>query len=442
MNKKIMLIFFSIFMLLLFDACDDNTDGDSETEVAADTDNKPAADTTKEPTVATEFDFWHAMSGPHEEALNGFVDQFNQANEHITVKAVNQGSYDDLKQKIMAAAKAQTLPTLAQAVTSIVPEYTANSFIVSLNEFIADPEIGLSDDEVADYVDVFKASSMWDGTYYSLPFSKSTRVLFYNTGLLEAHDLSIPETWDDIRNISEVITGDGVVGMGFENSYESEFQAILKQMGGTYINEETLEATFSSAEGIEAMNLIKGMIDDGIARTAGEDDYMSNPFGRGDVAMYIGSSAGIPHVASAAEGNIEWSTTTLPTYDGQAATTFAGNDIVMFSQSESVKQEATWEFMKFLTSPEITAEWSLLSGYLPVRYSAQEIDSYQQYVAENPEYKAGPDQFDDGFFIARVQGGDAVRNIVLEEFEYILLGSKSVEEGLAEAQERSNQALQ
>ncbi|KAB8129333.1 ABC transporter substrate-binding protein, partial [Gracilibacillus oryzae] len=387
-------------------------------------------------------EFWHAMSGPHEEALKGFIEQFNSEHENITVEPMNQGSYDDLEQKIMAAAKAKTLPTLAQAVTNVVPEYIGNDFIAPLNDFIEDPEIGLSEEELADYVDVFQQSSSWDGTFYSLPFSKSTRVLYYNSGILEEHNLEVPETWADIRNISETVTADGVVGMGFENSYESEFQAILKQLGGTYIDEASNEATFASQEGMEAMTMIKDMIDEGIARTAGEDDYMSNPFGIGDVAMYIGSSAGIPHVASAAEGNIEWSTTTFPTLDGEAATTFAGNDIVMFNQAEEAEQKAAWEFMKFLTSPEVTADWSMQSGYLPVRYSAQELPEYQSFVEENPAYAAGSQQFDAGFFIARVQGGDAVRNIILEEMELILLDEKSVEQGLTDAQERANEALQ
>ncbi|WP_112179049.1 MULTISPECIES: ABC transporter substrate-binding protein [Paraliobacillus] len=437
MKKGFIWSVLSILFLLLLVACGDSEDTENSEAASA-----TASDTeTEESTEPIEIDFWHAMSGPHEEAIMEYVEQFNSEHENITVTPVNQGSYDDLEQKIMAAAKAQTLPTIAQAVTNVVPEYTANNFITSLNDFIEDPEIGLSDEEFNDYVDVFKESSSWDGTYYSLPFSKSTRILFYNKELLEENGLEVPETWEDIRTISEVLTGDGVVGMGFENSYESEFQAILKQLGGTYIDEATSEATFASDEGIEAMTLIKEMIDDGIARTAGEDDYMSNPFSRGDVAMYIGSSAGIPHVAEAADGNIEWSTTTMPTLDGEAATTFAGNDIVMFSQSDDAEQKAAWEFMKYLTSPEVTADWSMKSGYLPVRYSAQELDNYQAFVAENPAYEAGTAQFDAGFFIARIEGGDAVRNIVLEELEYILLDDKTVEEGLTDAQERANQEL-
>jgi multiple sugar transport system substrate-binding protein len=416
----------SLLLIVFLAACNNSSSSDEEAGASG----------------PVEVEFWHAMSGPHEEALTKFAEDFNSNHEDITIKPVNQGSYEDLQQKIMAAAKAGNLPDMAQATTNVVPEYIDNKFIVSLNDFIEDPETGLSEDELNDYIDVFRESSSWDGTYYSLPFSKSTRVLYYNQTMLEENGLEVPKTWDELRAVSEKLTKDNVVGMGFENSFESEFQGILKQMGGTYIDEATGEPKFASAEGQEALSFITDMIDEGIARTAGEDEYMSNPFGRGDVGMYIGSSAGIPHVDGAMADGIEWSTAPIPALDGEKATTFAGNDIVMFNQSEDAEQQGAWEFMKYLTSPDVTSEWSQLSGYLPIRYSALESDEYQKFLEENPGFKAGPEQFDAGFFIARVPGGDAVRNIVLEEMDYIIQDMKTVEEGLTEAQERAKAELQ
>lgn len=389
-----------------------------------------------------EVEFWHAMSGPHEEALNSLVDQFNAENEDIIVKPVNQGGYDDLEQKIMAAAKAGSLPTMAQAVTGVIPEYIKYDFVEPLNSYIEDEKIGLTDKERKDYIEIFRQSSQWDGKFYSIPFSKSTRVMFYNKTILEENGFEPPKTWQDVRKIAEAVTKDNVVGMGLENSFESEFQAILEQLGGTYIDEDKKKAQFASKQGIEAMTFIHDMINEGIARTAGEDGYMSNPFSRGDVAMYIGSSAGIPHVAKAAEGVIEWGVTTYPTWDGKGATTFAGNDIVMFNQASEEEKKAAWEFMKFLTSPESSAEWAMKTGYLPVRTSALESDEYQTFIKENPEYEAASMQFDTGFFTARVTGGDAVRNIVLEELDNIILDKKTVEEGLSDAQEKANKELQ
>lgn len=434
---------FSLFCLLFIVALSACGGGENKgQEATANNENKESERTSAEgETNPVEIEFWHAMSGPHEEAMNALVEKFNGEHKNITIKPVNQGGYDDLRQKTMAAAKAKTLPAVAQTATGAILEYIANDLITPLNEFIEDSEKGLSEEELNDYVDVFRESSQWDDTYYSLPFSKSTRVLYYNKDILEENGVEVPKTWEEILKASEKLTKGKTIGMGFENSFELEFQGLLEQMGGVFIDEATSEAKFASEEGMKALSFMKEMIDDGLARTAGEDQYMSNPFGRGDVAMYIGSSAGIPHVGTAVEGNMEWSTAVLPTFEGKAATPFAGNDIVMFNQIDEAEQKAAWEFMKFLTTPEVTAEWSMKTGYLPVRYSAQELEEYKKYVEENPAYKAGPAQFDAGFFTARVKGGDAVRNIVIEEFETILLNEKSVEDGLADAQERSNAEL-
>ncbi|KGX87388.1 ABC transporter substrate-binding protein [Pontibacillus litoralis] len=442
MKKRFLLTtILSLFFLLVLSACsgeDTTSTEDKEAKDAEKTEENKDNEETSEP---VEIEFWHAMSGPHEEALQSFVETFNSENESITVKAVNQGGYDDLEQKIMASAKAKTLPTMSQAVTGVIPEYINNDFVEPLNTYMEDEEIGLSEDERNDFMEIFRESSKWDDTYYSVPFSKSTRVMFYNKTILEENGFDVPETWQDVREISEAVTKDNVIGMGFENSFEAEFQAILKQLGGTYIDEEAKEAQFASEKGIEAMTFINDMIQEGIARTAGEDQYMSNPFGRGDVAMYIGSSAGIPHIAGAAEEGLEWGVTTNPTWEGEGATTFAGNDIVMFNQSEDAEKEAAWKFMKYLTSPEVTAEWAMKSGYLPVRSSALELEEYKTFLEENPAYAAASQQVDTGFFTARVTGGDAVRNIVLEELDKIVLGEKTVEDGLTSAQERSNEEL-
>jgi|SRR5690625_174615 len=426
--KRIALLF-SLLLTLILVAC--GGDGNNENS------NEP---TNSDGEVVVEF--WHAMSGPHEEVLNNLVDDFNQEHDHITVNPVNQGSYDDLEQKVMASARAKTLPTVSQAVPQMIPEYLDNDFLTPLDEFIEDEEIGLSEEDLEDFIEIFKESSTWDDKFYSMPFSKSTTVLFYNTEILEEHGFDVPETWEDIREISEEVSGDGLVGMGFENSFEAVFQSILLQLGGTYIDEETAEAKFNSPEGIEALSFMNDMIDEGIARLAGEDDYMSEPFSRGDVAMYIGTSPGIAHVAEAAEGNIEWMTTSLPKTDGKGATPFQGNDLVIFDDAEQAEKEAAWLFLKYLTSPEVTAEWAMHTGYLPTRYSALELEEFEQYLSENPEFQSSVDQFDDGFVIARIKGGNAARNIILEELEEVFLDRQTVEEALQAAEERSNEVLE
>ena len=127
---------------------------------------------------------------------------------------------------------------------------------------------------------------------------------------------------------------DDRVAMGFENSFEMEYETIAKQAGAKFIEPETLETDIAGDKSVEALQFVMDLIDKGYARTAGEDGYFSGPFARGESALYIGSSAGVSHVAELAEeSGIEWGTAEIPTYNDSQLTLFAGNDLGIFSSA-------------------------------------------------------------------------------------------------------------
>ena len=97
----------------------------------------------------------------------------------------------------------------------------------------------------------------------------------------------------------------------------------FEQAGGEFVDEKEGKVLFNSDAGLRALTFIDTMIDNGSARMAGEDGYLSGPFTRGDVAMYIGSSAGLAYVAKDA-GDMKWSTTPLPK-DVEASCSFPRN---------------------------------------------------------------------------------------------------------------------
>lgn len=430
--KKFILLLMAMVLTFALAACGGNQEEatpekDTETEDAG----QGGIDTVIDEPV--EIEYWHAMSGGHEEALTKITEDFNNSQEHITVKLVNQGGYGDLSQKVMASAKAKTLPVMAQAYEDWITEYLQNNLVTDLTPYINDEKYGWSEEELNDIVTVFREANNWDGKYYGMPFNKSTRILFYNTKMFEEAGLQPPTTWEELRAAAEKLTTNGTIGMGIENAIGLEFGTWVKQAGSDIIVEETGEANVNTPEAKEALTFIHGMIKDGVARLAGEDKYMSGPFGRGDVAMYIGSSAGIPFVASAAEGNIEWSATVLPAGE-EAATPFAGTNVTVFNSATDEEKLAAWEYIKFLINTENTAYWAEKTGYLPVRYSALESDSWKAFTAENPVYGVGEQQFEAGYYDPRIVGAYGVKNAIAKEVDAVLLGQKTVDEGLEAAQ--------
>ncbi len=450
MKKLLMLLLTALFAVGLAACGGEETNGTDETKTE-DNEEQTASETTEAEGITTvidapvEIEFWHAMSGGHEEALTKITNDFNESQENITVKLVNQGSYDDLSQKIMAAAKAKNLPAMSQAYEDWITEYLNNDLVADLTPYVNDAKYGMPEDELNDIVEIFRESNTWDGKYYGMPFNKSTRIMFYNTDYFKEAGLEAPTTWEELRAAAEKLTmekdGKKVVGLGLENSVTLEFNQWVEQAGGDFIDEESGEFKMNSPEGKEALEFVNGMIQDGIARTAGEDGYMSGPFTNGDVAIYIGSSAGIPYVAGPAEENgLNWSAAVLPA-GKEAATPFAGTNVSIFNSATDVEKLAAWEFTKFLINTENTAYWASKTGYLPVRYSALESPEWVSYKEENPVYGVGEQQFDAGFYDPRIVGAYGLKNAVAKELDKVLLGELTVEEGLKAAEEAAKKEL-
>ncbi|WP_273340269.1 ABC transporter substrate-binding protein [Alloiococcus otitis] len=289
-----------------------------------------------------EITFWHAMNGPHQEALTALTDEFNESQDQYFVNEQSQGEYGDLNQSVTAAAVSDELPTMAQLTPTDVPEWASNDLIVTLTDDFLTAN-GLDQEAIDDIYPGFLESGTFDGERYAMPFSKSTRIMFYNQDILDEYGVEVPETWDQVLDLADQMIegGDDAYAMGLENNFEMEWETMARQNGSDFVDPDSGTVDLNGPEAVEALELIQGMLEDGQARTAGEDGFMSGPFGNGASALYIGSSAGTTHVAPAAEG-INWSTAPIPTFNDTELTLFAGNDLGLFSSATEEEQPVLW----------------------------------------------------------------------------------------------------
>lgn len=389
-----------------------------------------------------EITFWHAMNGPHQETITKLTEAFNESQDQYVVTEQNQGDYETLNQKIMASGASGDLPTMAQLTPGDVPDLAANNLLVPLSDKIVS-DTGFTQEAIDDIYDGFMESSTYDGELYAMPFSKSTRVMYYNQDLLDEYGVEVPTTWEEVEALGEqmVAAGDDAVAMGFENSYEMEYETIARQNGAEFVNGETLTIDIGGDESVEALTFLMDLMDQGYARTAGEDGFFSGPFGRGESALYIGSSAGLAHVVPVAEENgINWNTAELPTYNDIPLTLFAGNDLGIFASADETQQEAAIAFMAFLLEPENTATWAMETGYVPVRRSALEVEEYQAYLEENPRAQAANEELEYGMSSPSFKGSGEYRNNLVETLDNVLVNDADIQESLTQLEE-STQAI-
>jgi multiple sugar transport system substrate-binding protein len=408
---------------LLLAACGNGAS--NESSASSDT-SSGASSTTSEAASSTsgekvELTFWHAMTGPQGEALTTLVNKFNESQDQYTVVEQNQGDYTTLAQSVTAAAVSGDLPTLSQLTATDVVEYASNDLLTPITDDML-AEAGFEQDAIDDVYEGFWGSTEFNGERFAMPFSKSTRVMYYNQDLLDEYGVEVPTTWEGVTALGEkmVAAGDEAYAMGFENGFEMEWETMARQNGSDFIDPEAGTVSLNDEAAVEALTVIQESLEKGYARTAGEDGYMSTPFANGATALYIGSSAGMGFVEEgAAESGINWSTAEIPTMNDTQLTLFAGNDLGLFADASEEEQAGYLDFTTFLLEPENTAFWAQETGYLPVRESALEDADYAKYLEENPQYVAATKELPYGTASKTFVGYGEFRNNMVAAMEEI-----------------------
>lgn len=376
-----------------------------------------------------EVTFWHAMSQAHQETLQSLADQFMQQHPNIKITLVYQGHYGDLSQKLLAAVAAGTPPVMAQMYEDWTMKFLEAEALMPLEPYIP-----------KEVVNDLPESLIETNTYIvdgqpvlmTVPFNKSAMVLFYNTDLIDEP----PSNWFELRWMAEELTvdkdGDGVIdqyGFGIR-PYPEFFIEFFHQAGGRIFNEDMTKCLLNEPPGIYAMYYLADLKQFSLYQTA----YLSGPFGDGRVAMYIGSSAGIPFVASASEGKHGWMTADLPVGPMNGESMIQGTNLGVFTIGTTQQQrDAAVEFIKFLLTKEAQLTWAIGTGYLPVLKSAIESDEWKSYIVDNPERKAPTNMLLKGFVYPHHPNMYNIRQVIGTAFEKVMLGQASPEEALNEA---------
>ena len=127
--------------------------------------------------------FYTTMGQELQNVFNAYLEDFNNLYPNIHVDAQFIGGYDDVRDQMnteIAAGKSDV--NVAYCYPDHIATYNTAKSVIALDNLIDDSKYGFTDDEVNDFVKAYyeEGSSLGDGKMYSLPFSKSSEVLYYN----------------------------------------------------------------------------------------------------------------------------------------------------------------------------------------------------------------------------------------------------------------------
>ncbi len=361
--------------------------------------------------------FWHAMDRHRGKVLNNLVDEFNKTHPDIKVVPTFKGvtdntkdkyknSYNILFQQLLISISTQSPPDVSQVYENWTSQFVQIKSITPL-ENVAEKEF--TEKELPDFIPTFLEANKEDGKLWSLPFNKSIYVLYYNKYMFSKAGLKPPTNWEEVREAAKKLTqktSSGKTthyGISFKADVDT-FSVILLSRGGTLL-EGNKKATFNGEEGEKTIKYLQSLIEDGSALVSFEPQ---KDFLEGKCAMYVDTSSGISNL----ERHISFEYGVAPCPSDKGKILFAGTNLAIFSASSQEKQKASWEFIKWLTNTENTAKWSMETGYLPVRNSAIESKSYQEFLSQNEKHKIGIDELNMATVAPIVPSWQSIRGII------------------------------
>lgn len=379
--------------------------------------------------------WWHNHTGSREEKLLPLVAKFNETNEcGITVEAQSQGDYDDIRDKVNASISAGELPAaLIVGYQNDQAFYQLNEGLVDLNPYLDDPAWGMTEEEKADFYPSFFDQSVhaaFGGQRLGFPPNRSMEVLFYNQSWLEELGFSGPPTTpDEFREMACAAAeakGDGTGGYILRDD-ASAFASWTYAFGGDILNDDGTGYVLNSPASVEALTFLKQLYDDGCAFFFTEG--FPNPELAFRRAVFTqGSTSGIPFYAgdfatAAAEQGTEpdaWGVAAIPHTTADPVQNVYGGD-VMITATTPEQQLAAWIFIKWFTSPEVQAEWDLISGYFPTRQATVEFLS--DYLDENPQWAQGLEMLPYATYEPQLISYQATRDAMTAAFNAIMQGA-------------------
>ena len=346
-----------------------------------------------------EIEFWHTMGKPIQEILTERITEFNKIYPNITIKHKQIGGYNDVKDQIVQNFGTQAYPNLAYCYPDHVALYNEAQITVALDGLANNAKYGFGGSELttkfaevdatpikeSDLVSSFyqEGKQFGDGKTYTLPFLKSTEVLYYNVDFFTEHSLTVPTTWDEMwdtcAKIKEIDPNS--VPLGYDSA-DNLFITLAQSYGYEYTSNNSFD--FNN-EGMR--NLVKefrGYYDKGYFTTKllNGDQYTSNVFKDSTASnrmyMCVGSSAGASN-QKASNKAFQVGVAGVPSANGKELKAISqGPSLTILKSDDPAKVVASWIFAQYLLTDFSQAAFALATGYLPVTTTSIKIDAYEE----------------------------------------------------------------
>ena len=350
--------------------------------------------------------------------------------------------WDNYEETYTTALNSGEGPDVGYMYNEMFPTYIDAGAVEDMSSYV-------TDEDKKEYKYLSNGNIM-DGQYgwplvTGVPF-----VLYYNEDILTELGEKAPETWDDFARICQEATkdtdGDGKVdqygfacGMntsdiGAMQILNAYYYSALWQNGGQVYNDDLKSVSFADEAGKEAVTWLKGLtsyMNEDFMSLSWSDAF-SNVFGAGKAAFGITRSSQTDGTTFAETyPELNWNFVT--SLKNKEFGTFGATDcLTLMSACED--KDLAMDFIKYVTGSEFMTEYH-------AKCPGAALTESEPYVGDEKMEKIYTEDKDKWHGIQAGPCGTQILNQLAANFQGIMSGETSVDEGLKEAEDYANGLL-
>jgi multiple sugar transport system substrate-binding protein len=296
----------------------------------------------------------------------GIADAFHAQNSKITVK-VQTINWNDFDNQVQTMVQNHQFPDVTEG--DYFSNYAQEGLLYKAGDVRSKPD---------NLMPVFAKLGGYKGTQYGMPFTTSSRTLFYNKKLFaKAGITAAPQTWADIQADAAKIKALGKIGFGLPlGSEEAQGESLLWMLGnGGNYQDASGSWAIDSPQNKETFQFLKQLVASGATEPNPGNKNRTDlwkQFAQGQIGMINGSPALIPIIqAGKVLTDADWTSVPIAGKSGPLQSTLGVCDFVAaFKNGGTSKQAAIKKFLDFAYADKYQLQFDKEYDLLPATTSA------------------------------------------------------------------------
>ncbi|WP_291646840.1 ABC transporter substrate-binding protein [Bosea sp. (in: a-proteobacteria)] len=399
---------------------------------------------------AAEISFFYpvAVGGPITKLIDAYASGFAGENAGIKVNPIYAGTYQETIVKALTAHKSGTPPVLSVLLSTDMFTLIDEDAIVPFDQFVKTDE---DKKWLASFFPGFMENSQTGGKTWGIPFQRSTVVLYWNKELFKEAGLdpeTPPKTWAEQLAFAQKLTKRDAAGNVTQWGIQIPssgfpywlFQGLSTQAGAILANAAGDKTDYANPAVVEALQYWVDLAQKHKVHPTGIVEWGTTPrdFFERKVAMMWTTTGNLTNVRSNAK--FPFGVGLLPAGKRLGSPTGGGNFYISKKASKA-EQEAAFKFVRWITTPERAAQWSIDTGYVAVRPDSYETAAMKKYAAEFPPALVARDQLPHAVAELSTHENQRVTKALNDGLQAALTGTKAPQKAMEDAQAEAERIL-